>query len=183
MREFRVSSTLARILGATLLPVGMVCSFPALAADTAMLVVDDSTGVTVAQFRMLGPCSSKAAGTNGCLKMSWGTSGPLNFILLDQTASHTWRFQEMQIRKPYENWATAESVDADILSDLQEIGGGGAFFTATGQHAFAGSAPTFQINDENQHAFIVQYRIQITNGTDDIWVHPILDNEGPNAPR
>lgn len=168
-----------RIVAAWVLQAGLVLGSHAFAADTAKLVAkDDGSGGVVAEFETLGTCSSKSEGVNGCLSMGKNQKGILTIIFIDQTAAQGWSLDRMQIRKPYNNWNTADSVDADILSDFQALGGGN-YFNANGERVFTGPSPVVHFMDLNQHEFIVQYRVAIKKDDEEpIWAHPIIDNEG-----
>lgn len=144
----------------------------------AVVQVDDSVTPAMAEFVDLGPdgkCKSKAQGEHGCLKMDAGDSGPLNFFF---QGSPGWRYEWIEIREPFANWG--DPVPASILGEFKDMSGGSDFFDANGRKEFSTPVRFFNINDLNSpgNGFVVQYRVSVTNGTDHVIIHPIIENRG-----
>jgi hypothetical protein len=147
------------------------------AAETTVLVISDSSGTVTGEF-LGGTCGNKYMGTGGCLKMKKNRKNKkFKIFFSDETEAENWDWTALEIRMPFNNWN--DPVDPDVLDDLSITGppsfnaNGHADLTALG-------GPVLMIMDKNDHAFIVQYRIKVSNGdaADDFWIHPVFENEG-----
>jgi hypothetical protein len=60
------------------------------------------------------------------------------------------------------------------------MSGSSDFFDANGRKDFSTPMKFFSINDLNTqgNVFVVQYRVSVTNGTDHVIIHPIIENRG-----
>jgi len=165
--------------------LGMLISTGILAKQTTILVVLDSNGSVETEFAG-GSCANKSMGIKGCLKMGKGKKNEhFNFFFTDATNAGNWNWIKIQVREPFNNWG--DPVNPDILDDLKISGaGGGNFFNANGEADLSAAGVKFKIKDKNDHAFSIQYRIEVTNIADGsstvppTWAHPVLENEGPN---
>lgn len=161
---------------AGVLVTGALISVGTMAAETTVLVVSDAEGGgTTAEF-VGGVCPNKALGKSGCLVMKKGKKNKsFKLFFSDETVAENWKWVSLEIRTPFADWG--DPVDPDILSDLSIPG---ANFNDQGQADISSKGNNFKIMNKNDHKFIVQYRIKLSNGTpsEDFWVHPAFENEG-----
>ena len=157
--------------------LGLVFITETFGQETTVLVVSDSSGA-VEQYFIGAACPNKSMGASGCLKMSKGKKNRhFNFFFSDETAAANWKWVRIQIREPFKDWG--DMVDPNILNDLKVIGGGAPFFSSTGEATFSNAnKDKFKMMDKNNHEFLIQYRIEVTDGVTTEWVHPVLENEG-----
>jgi hypothetical protein len=156
-------------------------SVSTLAEQSALIQVSGTGATATAEFKLFNQCNNpKVEGNFGCLKINKGTKQMLVFALI---GSPGWEMVEIQIRKVFEDWNDVSSIDATIRSSYLEPPPPGPpsvefFTTDNGVHTFSPGVTQFRIWGANTSAHTVQYRIRVSDGTNSIWVHPIIENEG-----
>ena len=175
--SFKAKNSIKAFVWSAMMITGLMAASGVFAAETTVLVISDSGGTVVGEF-IGGTCASKYMGKQGCLTMKKGKKNKrFKIFFSDETDAGNWDWTALEIRMPFSN--LGDPVDPEVLSDLSITGP--ASFNANGQSNLSAlGGPVLQIMDKNDHAFIVQYRIKVSNGdaSKDFWIHPVFENEG-----